>query len=678
MLVLPLIASCVLFGQLATATAVEPFTVVLLPDTQKYAMMSPVNNPYSVQTAWIANNMEAENIKFMIHLGDIVNDGNTYLSQWQIADAAHDILEQAPIRVPYSVLPGNHDMAGSGAPTYTRDTTRYSQFFGPSRFEDQPWYGGNLGGSNENNYNLFSAAGMDFMVLNLEYLARDDTLAWANSVLDAHPNHRVIVATHRYLTAAGARDVTTEHSGFIGNNANQVFDKLIKNHDNVFMVVCGHAHGEALNVANNASGGRVYEILGDYQTLTNGGNGWLRTLRFSPDTNQIAVGSYSPLLDESNLWGSYTLTYDMGGVTPPLTPVRVSARFNDGATSSSVDGYPGKAGDGWGGAWAHTVTSNGGAAGTVSVLSSQPLKPGEDSGNYAHVVNTHGPRDDGTPSYSGFCRDYKVSAGGIDWTKEHTVQFSIRIDEDLTTSNFSSVNDRYHISNVNNTRNTDTTASWMVTVCGGAGTYAGADDVGEWIFHDGNRDNGAMDVTRTVSSNIVVEKGTIYDFTIVVDPETRSYVGTVTDGMHTFTTGTLGWRRSSTEIGDYLMFDTRGGDNPSMTDVRQYSIDNIVISQGIVPVPGDADGDGKVDGKDAALLAQHWGATTRAAGLTWRQMGDFNNDGRIGPEDAAILAANWGHGLNEEAARSAPEPGSVGLLMILGLGLLACHTRRVA
>ena len=211
-------------------------------------------------------------------------------------------------------MPGNHDMTGSGPPGYTRDASLYNHYFGSDRFAGQPWYGGYFG-NNESNYCFFSAGDLDFMVLSLEFLPRDETLTWANSVIQANPDRRVIVATHKYLNVDGTRATATEYDGIIGNNGNQIFDKLVKNNENVFMVVCGHVGPEALNVAFNTAGKPVYEILSDYQTLTNGGNGWLRTLQFRPDTNQIAVESYSPTLDLHNLYGEYTLTYDMGGNT---------------------------------------------------------------------------------------------------------------------------------------------------------------------------------------------------------------------------------------------------------------------------------------------------------------------------------------------------------------------------
>ncbi|HBO43337.1 MAG TPA: hypothetical protein DD670_05270, partial [Planctomycetaceae bacterium] len=77
------------------------------------------------------------------------------------------------------------------------------------------------------------------------------------------------------------------------------------------------------------------------------------------------------------------------------------------------------------------------------------------------------------------------------------------------------------------------------------------------------------------------------------------------------------------------------------------------------PIPGDADGDGRVDDLDAKALAANWGQTGG-----WAQ-GDFNNDGLINALDASILAAHWGHGIPTEQGNpstAVPEPTVLAML----------------
>ena len=303
----------------------------LIPDTQWYTDNSPAeNNPFSIQTRWIKDHAEEENIQFAVHLGDIVEHGDTVAAaeEWQIADAAMSILEEGPNPVPYSMTIGNHDFDGTGSPDYERPAVNYNAYFGPERFEDCSWYGGRKGTTNENSYSTFSVGELDFLVMNLEILPTASTVAWANAVLNTHPNHRTILATHMYLNGSGSRLTSTSYNGVTGYNSNQLFDNLVARHDNVFMVVCGHLCYESLNVATNSAGGKVYEILSDYQNDGSGGSGWLRMLEFVPEDNEIIVGSYSPVLDRYNRGGSYSLNYDMGGTSnepdPPGPPSLVS------------------------------------------------------------------------------------------------------------------------------------------------------------------------------------------------------------------------------------------------------------------------------------------------------------------------------------------------------------------
>jgi len=279
-------------GSAGVSAAGEPagFTVALLPDTQLYSEKFP--DTYIAQTEWIKHRAGRDNIKFVIHLGDIVEHAGAE-REWENADRAHRVLDGA---VPYSILPGNHDMNDK------RETPLYNKYFSPARFEKCPWYGGHEDETNDNNYCFFHAAGMKFMVLSLEFNPTDQTLKWAGKVLGAQRDCRVIVATHEYMDTKGRRDA--------GNN---VWNRFLRKHGNIFMVVSGHVLGVGHQTSTNDAGGKVHEILCDYQGLPNGGNGWLQTLRFVPAENKIYVEAYSPLLDKHNKHPehTYTLDYEM-------------------------------------------------------------------------------------------------------------------------------------------------------------------------------------------------------------------------------------------------------------------------------------------------------------------------------------------------------------------------------
>jgi len=75
------------------------------------------------------------------------------------------------------------------------------------------------------------------------------------------------------------------------------------------------------------------------------------------------------------------------------------------------------------------------------------------------------------------------------------------------------------------------------------------------------------------------------------------------------------------------------------------------------PLPGDANIDGQVNAKDAAILAAHW---LDADGVGWAE-GDFNRDGVVDDLDASILAAHWVFAGG--AANAVPEPSSLAILV---------------
>ncbi|MEX1095026.1 MAG: metallophosphoesterase [Planctomycetales bacterium] len=289
----------------------ERFSIVLLPDTQFYSLNHP--ETYRKQTEWIREQVKPRNIRFVVHLGDIVHENTE--AEWKRADEAQKVLDGV---VPYSMVPGNHDMVLEGR-RVVRDTSLYNRFFPPSRYKNEKWYGGSMAEeSNDNNYCLFEAAGMKFLVLSLEFAPRDEALDWARNVAAKHPDHRVIVATHCYLRPAG-RD-TSCASGYSveGNSGEQMWDKLVRRQPNIFLVVSGHFAGTNVQTSANDDGGTVIEMLADYQNLANGGNGWLRVLTFDPAQQRIHVETYSPTLGEVNSSERHTYELEWHQSATPL------------------------------------------------------------------------------------------------------------------------------------------------------------------------------------------------------------------------------------------------------------------------------------------------------------------------------------------------------------------------
>ena len=84
----------------------------------------------------------------------------------------------------------------------------------------------------------------------------------------------------------------------------------MKPNDNVFLVVCGHLCYEAMRCDKNDAGAPVYQVLSDYQSAPNGGDGWLRLMEFQPDEKKIVLRTVSPVLGKDDFRPPVTLDVD--------------------------------------------------------------------------------------------------------------------------------------------------------------------------------------------------------------------------------------------------------------------------------------------------------------------------------------------------------------------------------
>ena len=312
-----------------TTLPATDFTIVVLPDTQVYSATYP--SIFTDQTQWIVDNKDILNIKFVVHLGDIVNAGDSIPQQWTNADASMDKLDNV---VPYLVVPGNHDYDDQCG---TRGATSYNSKFGPSRFQGYSWYGENYGAGNENNYGFFSGNSQEFLVIGLEFCPSDAVLSWAESLINNNPNKKVILFTHSYMYSDNTRvdsgdqnDCTEYTCGASGNNGEDIWNELVSNHSNIILVLSGHivtgSTGRRTDTVNNQP---IHQILQNYQTVGEGGDGWLRYYIFRPQENKIEAVTYSHhlnqyLTDSSN---QFDLTY------PIPTPTNLKV---DSVTPSSI------------------------------------------------------------------------------------------------------------------------------------------------------------------------------------------------------------------------------------------------------------------------------------------------------------------------------------------------------
>ncbi|HEX6179654.1 MAG TPA: T9SS type A sorting domain-containing protein, partial [Chitinophagaceae bacterium] len=274
------------------------------------------NAIFKAQTQWIADNRVARNIVFVSQLGDCTNNGQANEVEWKRADTSMKKIENPavpiPHGIPYSICVGNHDQ-GNAAGDPTASTAFYNQYFGEARFLGRTYYGGHYSTNNDNHFSLFSASGVDFIDISLEYndvssgseqTILQNVLNWADSLLKAYPNRKGIVSSH-WIMEVGT------NAAFGGPGAT-IYNQL-KDNPNFLLMLCGHRHGEGRRTDLKDNGTPIHTILSDYQGRVNGGDGWMRIMEFSPSTNTVSIKTYSPTLNqfETDADSEFSLPVDL-------------------------------------------------------------------------------------------------------------------------------------------------------------------------------------------------------------------------------------------------------------------------------------------------------------------------------------------------------------------------------
>lgn len=306
------------------------YTIAILPDTQDYADGNAGEarvNIFTDLTNWLADNAENKGISFVTHVGDITQHAGS--QEFDIALNAMNVLREAGI--PFSVLPGNHDI-GSGGSSNARITDNYNGAFSTSYMSEDPTFGGvydQEGDRYDNNYHLWDAPdGTGWMILNMEFGPRDDVLRWADEVLTEHGDRKVMVLTHSYNNFDGRHDalggpLNGEGAGYnygLGRDAQgswdgeEIWREVISKHPNVVFTAGGHIFGDGAEtvVSYNDFGNPVYQFLVNYQNGValeatgsgdasaggNGGNGAVRLVTVDPTNNAFYTETYFTELDQ--------------------------------------------------------------------------------------------------------------------------------------------------------------------------------------------------------------------------------------------------------------------------------------------------------------------------------------------------------------------------------------------
>lgn len=248
---------------------------------------------------WIIANKDSKKIAHVFGLGDITEDWNTANKEQEWIRAQQYISKLDGV-IPYSLIRGNHD-----------ETKYFNKYFANETYMSQ-FDGFMVEGDIRNSYKEFTIGSTDYLLVTLDFGASDEMLAWANEVVLAHPDHRVIVTTHGYLgfdgnhlsydnvpssgniTSASDVDTSVGDNGTRGyNNGVQIWEKFVSRHPNIFLVLSGHTSEEDVLLLQSEGnhGNIVNQMLIDPQWMDpqKDGVGMVAMLYFSADGTQMEV-----------------------------------------------------------------------------------------------------------------------------------------------------------------------------------------------------------------------------------------------------------------------------------------------------------------------------------------------------------------------------------------------------
>jgi hypothetical protein len=310
------------------ATALQ-FTLAVMPDTQflYWGSQDSVNRtPQEESFRYIIDNSGTpdNNIVFMVHLGDLTEDADP--SSFQEVDKAFALLDSHGAA--YSVLAGNHDVSGDDS----RGDTPYLRTMGPQRFRRSKTFAG-ADTTGYNTAHVFQAAGRSWLVLALDWRTTDQGFAWANEVIKAHPKMPVILTSHDIVASPYDDNVFPYESGDPENNAvlsgygQTVWDKLIKDNDQVFLTLNGHYWPPGRTTAKNASGNDVHMHITNYQNRYFGGGGMIRLYHFDLVRNTIDVETINPWILAQRPESRTRLAAEHARITGPVDTFSVPIDF---------------------------------------------------------------------------------------------------------------------------------------------------------------------------------------------------------------------------------------------------------------------------------------------------------------------------------------------------------------
>ena len=252
--------------------APTPFSIVWITDTQ-YLVYEP--DAYRELGEWIASQREAENICYVVGTGDIVQTFDMEY-QWEEFGKFRAAFRD---QIPDIYIAGNHDMR-------LKDSTFglfVDHLYGEGGTEEQSYHAG------QGKYELFSAGGIDWLIIGMSFGYGKEEAQWVKSVLDAYPDRNAILLFHDYLF----------RNGDLVKNAKTMFSVALEPSANAKLVLCGHNTGFYIRTDERENGKSYMQTIFCNRQSFERQQGCIQLLRFDTVRGVINFEYFSPINDRA-------------------------------------------------------------------------------------------------------------------------------------------------------------------------------------------------------------------------------------------------------------------------------------------------------------------------------------------------------------------------------------------
>lgn len=270
--------------------------LIVFGDIQQYTYGSWIEY-YKSSVDWITQQIDNNvDICAVLELGDVTE--NNKESQWK---SFRENTEDLANRVPFFVCTGNHDYEWNSLKIKDRNSTLINQYAHFKKADEciVDYYQDT---SLENYVAQLSIGSRLIKLLVLEFGPREEVVNWARDYVQNHPNDRFILMTHEWLSAKGERmsTGTTAKLQFEGYSSystpEDVWNKLVKDHNNIVCVICGHEMNfSCMYSTQNSCGREVPQLLFNLQFQPHGGDGVVQIWKISDSENGFNICAFDTI-----------------------------------------------------------------------------------------------------------------------------------------------------------------------------------------------------------------------------------------------------------------------------------------------------------------------------------------------------------------------------------------------